>query len=56
MNSQKTTSLIDVPRCKEGEDLFGIDPYQKGLIQFIEHAETPITIALQGEWLSLIHI
>ena len=50
MNSQKTTSLIDVPRCKEGEDLFGIDPYQKGLIQFIEHAETPITIALQGEW------
>ncbi len=46
----KTTSVIDTPRLKNEEDWFGIDPYQKGLIQFIEHSETPITIALQGEW------
>lgn len=49
MKNQKATSLIDVPRSKEFEELFGVEPYQKGLIQFIEHAETPIAIALQGE-------
>lgn len=44
------TSIIDLPRTCTEPDTFGIDPYQKGLIKFIKHSETPITIALQGEW------
>jgi hypothetical protein len=46
----KTTSIVDVPK-KHGEvDLFGIDRYSKGLIKFIRQSDTPITIAIQGEW------
>jgi hypothetical protein len=45
------TSIIDVPRKNSSEaDLFGIDRYQSGLIKFIENSDTPITIAIQGEW------
>ena len=29
---------------------FGVEGYVKGLERFIEHAATPLTIALQGEW------
>jgi hypothetical protein len=44
------TSIVDVPK-KAGEiDLFGIDKYKNGLIRFIENSDTPITIAIQGEW------
>jgi len=31
-------------------DLFEIDRYKKGLIQFIKTCNTPITIAIQGDW------
>jgi predicted KAP-like P-loop ATPase len=44
------TSVVDLPRQKGEEDLFSIDKYKNGLIQFVNNAETPITIALQGEW------
>jgi DNA polymerase III delta prime subunit len=45
-----TTSIVDIPK-KHGEtDLFGIDRYSKGLIKFIRQSDTPITIAIQGEW------
>ena len=44
------TSIIDVPRKHTQEDLFGIKVYQDALIDFINYTETPITIALQGEW------
>jgi predicted KAP-like P-loop ATPase len=45
-------SLTDVPRdiSKGEKDKLGIGQYEVGLTQFIEHANTPITIALQGEW------
>ncbi|MDL2245835.1 KAP family NTPase [Parabacteroides sp. OttesenSCG-928-J18] len=46
----KTTSLTDNPRLANSKDDFGIDPFEKGLIKFIENTSTPITIALQGEW------
>ena len=51
MNTNKY-SLTDIPRDKsKGEsDKFGIGQYENGLIRFIEHANTPTTIALQGEW------
>ena len=34
----------------EAEDLFGIQVYQDALIEYIRLTDTPITIALQGEW------
>ncbi len=46
------SSITDVPRdIKKGEkDNFGIEPYEQGLVQFINNTSTPITVALQGEW------
>ena len=44
------SSIIDVPRKYTEEDLFGINKYQEALIEFINLTNTPITIALQGEW------
>lgn len=44
------SSIIDVPRKYSEEDLFGINKYQRALIKFVQHTDTPITIALQGEW------
>lgn len=44
------SSIIDVPRKHTQEDLFGIQVYQDALIRYVELTDTPITIALQGEW------
>lgn len=44
------SSIIDVPRKPSQEDLFGIQVYQDALIKYIRLTDTPITIALQGEW------
>ena len=44
------TSIIDVPRKHTQKDLFGIQVYQNALIKYIKLTDTPITIALQGEW------
>lgn len=44
------SSIIDVPRKHTQEDLFGIQVYQDALIKYIKLTDTPITIALQGEW------
>ncbi len=44
------SSIIDVPRRHDQNDLFGINVYQDALIDFVKHTDTPITIALQGEW------
>ena len=44
------SSIIDVPRKHTQEDLFGIQVYQDALIEYIRLTDTPITIALQGEW------
>lgn len=46
----KSTSIVDIPKKAKDDDLFGIERYQKGLIRFIENSDTPITIAIQGEW------
>lgn len=47
----KKTTITDIPRKGSGEtDKFGLSAYEKGLEQFLRGAETPITIALQGEW------
>lgn len=44
------SSIIDVPRKHTQTDLFGIQVYQDALIKYIKLTDTPMTIALQGEW------
>ena len=44
------SSIIDIPRQHTDEDLFGINVYQNALIKYVQNTDTPITIALQGEW------
>lgn len=44
------SSITDIPRNAGDKDVFGIEPFENGLIRFINHTNTPITIALQGEW------
>ncbi len=44
------TSIVDQPKEHDTKDQFGIDKYELALVKFIESADTPITIALQGEW------
>ena len=44
------SSIIDLPRQHTQKDLFGIQVYQDALIRYIQLTDTPITIALQGEW------
>lgn len=44
------SSIIDVPRKHTQDDLFGIQVYQEALLEYVELTDTPITIALQGEW------
>ena len=44
------SSIIDVPRKHTQDDLFGIQVYQNALIRYVKLTDTPITIALQGEW------
>lgn len=47
--SNKKFSLSDMPLSESVND-FGVERYVKGLERFIEHAASPLTIALQGEW------
>ena len=44
------TSIIDQPITANDKDLFQITPYKEALCEFIRGADTPMTIALQGEW------
>jgi hypothetical protein len=44
------TTITDIPRKATEEDKFGLNAYEKGLELFLRGSETPITIALQGEW------
>lgn len=50
MSEEKKSGIIDVPRQHTQADLFGIKVYQDALVQYIRLTDTPITIALQGEW------
>ena len=43
-------SIVDRPKISSEGDLLEIEKYTNGLIQFIEHSATPITIGVQGEW------
>ena len=50
MNNNKKSSVIDVPLSAGDQDLLGVDTYTKALIKFIGDSNTPMTIAIQGEW------
>lgn len=43
-------SIVDRPKESAQDDLLAIEKYTNGLIKFIEHSGTPITIGIQGEW------
>ena len=42
------SNLTDTP--KVDKDQLGIDKYKKGLKRFLMGAQTPLTVAIQGEW------
>jgi hypothetical protein len=44
------SSIIDSPRKGGQIDQLGIEAYKNGLTSFISTAQTPLTIAIQGEW------
>lgn len=44
------SNILDVPRQFGDDDFLGIDNYGKALESFIKIAETPMTVAIQGEW------
>ena len=46
-NDTKIISVTDLPAY---EDEFDIKHYINGLANFIKSCETPLTIAIQGEW------
>ncbi len=50
--SNMISSITDIPRdvTKGDKDSFGIEPFEKGLVRFLKNTNTPITVALQGEW------
>lgn len=44
------SNIIDKPRLGGARDLLGTDKYLEALIKFIETAQMPTTVAIQGEW------
>jgi hypothetical protein len=50
MSDKITSSIVDIPKKAKDKDLCGIEKYVSGLISFIRNSDTPITIAIQGEW------
>ena len=46
----KQSNLIDLPQRSSKEDLLGQKNYIDAFSAFIKDAETPMTIAVQGEW------
>lgn len=46
----KFSNVIDTPRAPGSDDLLGVDRYVDALTQFIEVAQMPTTLAIQGEW------
>ena len=49
MNTNKKSNVVDAPK-KAGEDQLEIKNYINALVNFLKNADTPMTIALQGEW------
>ena len=50
MDITKGSSIVDSPRIPGDKDFLGLDKHAEALIKFVENANTPLTIAIQGEW------
>jgi hypothetical protein len=48
--STKLSSITDIPIQHKSEDKLKTEKYALALTDFIERADTPLTIGLQGEW------
>jgi hypothetical protein len=48
--NKRRTGFTDAPINKSEEDMFGVSQYVKGLSNFIRECDTPMTIAIQGDW------
>lgn len=46
----QSSNIRDIPRLANEDDLLGTDEYSLALETFIRSADTPMTIAIQGEW------
>ncbi|MGJ8641764.1 MAG: KAP family P-loop NTPase fold protein [Luteolibacter sp.] len=46
----KISNIRDIPRIAGEKDLLGTDQYSQALEEFIKLSDTPMTIAIQGEW------
>lgn len=46
----KMGGFTDKPTLKMTEDIFGVEKYINGLSSFILECNTPMTIAIQGDW------
>ncbi len=49
-NNNTVCGLCDLPCDSKDKMKFGIDNYIDGLCAFIKECQTPLSIALQGEW------
>ena len=54
--AKEEIGIVDEPLEKKGEDSLKIKKYSNALVSFIKNSLTPMTIGIQGSWLSLIHI
>ncbi len=50
MDNTKHSNVVDRPITCSDNDSLGMRGYAQALSQFIQSAQTPMTIALQGEW------
>lgn len=50
MGKSKVMGNTDKPILNRENDEFQITPYINGLSEFIEECETPMTVAIQGDW------
>ena len=50
MSNQKISNVVDRPITEKDADSLGMGNYANALASFIQSAQTPMTIALQGEW------
>ena len=48
--SIKRTGIVDMPITSSSEDQLNIHAFEQALSEFIKYTNTPMTIAIQGEW------
>ena len=48
MSNLNYKNRIDVPIKNQDDDSLGIGIYKKGLINYLENCNTPMTISIQG--------